>query len=133
MSIGILIMSHDGCAAQLLRQLDSGPDELAVNAMALMINVEMTAEVLVPHLEQRLEQLDTGAGVLLLCDHASPALTGAITTLATRFLLKVLTGLNHPMLQQVLNHPDADLDTLAGFALQGGRQGIQMLTTPLPD
>lgn len=133
MSIGVLVLSHDGCAAQLLRQLESGQDELALNVMALMINSEMTAEVLLPHLEQRLEQLDSGNGVLLLCDHAGPALVGAINELAHRLLLKVLTGLNHSMLSQVLQHPDADLETLAGFALQGGRQGIQLLDTALPD
>jgi len=133
MSIGLLILSHDGCASQLLRQLDSQQEELAFNCMALMINQEMTGEVLLPHLEQRLEQLDTGSGVLLLVDSASPALVEAVTNLAQRHLLKVLTGLNLPMLQQVLAQPDADLDSLAGFALQGGRQGIQMLATPLPD
>ncbi len=132
MSVGVLILSHDGCASQLLRQLDVGSEELALNVIALMINTEMTSEVLEPHLEQRLEQLDTGAGVLLLCDHADSGLTRTVNTLAERFLLKVLTGLNYSMLQQVLLHPDADLDTLAGFALQGGRQGIQLLTTPLP-
>lgn len=133
MSIGLLILSHDGCASQLLRQFDSQQDELAFNCMALMINQEMTGEVLLPHLEQRLEQLDTGSGVLLLVDTARPALIEAVTGLAHRHLLKVLTGLNLPMLQQVLAHPDADLDSLAGFALQGGRQGIQILATPLPD
>jgi mannose PTS system EIIA component len=133
MSIGVLILSHDGCAAQLLRQLEASHDELSLNAMALMINQEMTTDVLIPHLEQRLEQLDTGGGVLLLCDQASTALSEAVTALASRFLLKVLTGLNLPMLQQVLDHADADLDTLTGFALQGGRQGIQLLATPLPD
>ena len=132
MSVGVLILSHDGCASQLLRQLDSSPEELALNVIALMINTEMTPEVLEPHLEQRLEQLDTGAGILLLCDHADNALTRTVTDLAERFLLKVLTGLNYGMLQQVLIHPDADLDTLAGYALQGGRQGIQILATPLP-
>ncbi|MFZ5843512.1 MAG: PTS sugar transporter subunit IIA [Pseudomonadota bacterium] len=133
MSIGLLILSHDGCASQLLRQIDSQQDELAFNCMALMINQEMTGEVLLPHLEQRLEQLDTGNGVLLLVDTARPALIEAVTGLARRHLLKVLTGLNLPMLQQVLAHPDADLDSLAGFALQGGRQGIQILATPLPE
>ena len=132
MSIGLLILSHDGCASQLLRQLDSQQEELALNCMALMVNQEMTSEVLLPHLEQRLELLDTGNGVLLLTDQAGPALTEAVSQLANRFLLKVLTGLNLPMLQQVLAHPDADIDSLAGFALQGGRQGIQILTTPLP-
>lgn len=132
MSVGVLILSHDGCASQLLRQLDSSPEELALNVIALMLNTEMTPEVLAPHLEQRLEQLDTGSGVLLLCDHADSALTCTVTDLAERFLLKVLTGLNYNMLQQVLIHPDADLDTLAGYALQGGRQGIQILATPLP-
>src|SRR3990167_7601013 len=131
MSVGVLILSHDGCAAQLLRQFEAGQDELSLNALALMINHEMTAEVLMPHFEQRLEQLDTGAGVLLLCDQTSVAVTEAIAVLGKRFLLKVLTGLNHPMLQQVLQHPDAELDTLAGFALQSGRQGIQLLATPL--
>jgi mannose/fructose-specific phosphotransferase system component IIA len=132
MSIGLLILSHDGCASQLLRQLDSQQEELALNCMALMVNQEMTSEVMLPHLEQRLELLDTGNGVLLLTDQAGPALTEAVSQLANRFLLKVLTGLNLPMLQQVLAHPDADIDSLAGFALQGGRQGIQILTTPLP-
>lgn len=134
MSIGILVLSHDGCAAQLVRQLESQQaDEFALNAMALMINREMTAEVLLPHLEQRLEQLDTGAGVLILCDAANAALASAVTTLAARYLVKLLTGLNLPMLQQVFAHPDTDLDTLTGYALQGGRQGIQLLATPLPD
>lgn len=132
MSIGVLVLSHDGCASQLLRQLDVGAEELPLNVIALMINREMTVDVLQPHLEQRLEQLDTGSGVLLLCDHASSGLTEAVTALADRYLLKVLTGLNYSMLQQALSHPDADLDTIAGYALQGGRQGIQLLSTPLP-
>ncbi len=132
MSVGILILSHDGCAAQLLRHLDGGDDELVLNAMAVMINQEMTAAVLVPHLEQRLELLDTGGGVLLLCDYACSALTEALAALAPLHFLKALTGVNHAMVRTVLQHPDADLDGLAGLTLNAGRQGVQQLDTPLP-
>ena len=42
--------------------------------------------------------------------------------------VRVVSGMNLPMLIRVLNYPELDLETLADKALSGGRDGVMRVT-----
>jgi len=126
MSVGVLILTEDGTGVLFHHHLRRVDEEDPLNIMTLTINHEMTAEVLQPHLEQRIEQLDTGGGVLILLDDFHAILPAILDSLRERFYLRVLTGVNQAMLNTIVEHSDADLDALARFALNGARQAVQI-------
>ncbi len=126
MSVGVLLLTEDGTGVALQHHVHrAGGDEM-LNFNTLTINNEMTLAVLLPHIGQRIDQLDTGAGVLVLTDHLSDILLQVLQTLGERFYLRAVTGVNRAMLCAVLEHNDADLDALARYALNGARQAVQL-------
>ncbi len=124
MAVGLLTITHDRIGASLI-----------ATAQAMLV----TCPLVVDHLEVTLsadpdcvyeqaralaQQLDGGAGVLVLTDMygATPA------NIAQRLLaepgVRVISGINLPMLIRVLNYPNLPLDELAAKALSGGHDGI---------
>ena len=54
---------------------------------------------------------------------------GWVTALRGRDGVRVLTGVNLPMLIRVLNYPTLPLDEMAQKALSGGRDGVLLCPT----
>lgn len=126
MTVGVLLLTEDGTGAALLNQLRRRGQDETMNVLSLTINEQMSETVLCPHIEQRIAQLDTGNGVLILTDVVPEVLHNILTSIHADFYLRVVSGINQAMLNAVLEHSDADLDAMARFALNGARQGIQI-------
>ena len=76
------------------------------------------------------EQLDTEAGVLVLSDLAGSTPGNVAERVARQGRVRVVTGINLPMLMRVFNYPGLDLDALARKALEGGRDGVSLRGEP---
>jgi PTS system ascorbate-specific IIA component len=46
------------------------------------------------------------------------------SSLINNYRVRVVAGVNFPMLIKIMNYPNADLDTLASRAMSGGCQGV---------
>ncbi len=80
------------------------------------------------HLEARLVEavraLDDGDGVLILTDLYGATPCNTARRLTRHHRVRVLSGINLPMVLRVLNYASLDLETLSHRAAEGGRIGI---------
>lgn len=125
MSVGILLLSHEGVGDALLaaarRLLGALP--LATESFGLPWDGDPAG--LLPAASAALRKVDSGDGVLVLSDlyGASPArLAEKLVHLGTP--ARRVSGLSLPMLLRVQNYPELELDELARTAAAGARNGV---------
>ncbi len=125
MSVGILLVTHEGAAAPFapLVQRLLGRMLLRIEQFELPFDADL--EAVLPQASAALRRADSGDGVLILTDlyGASPSnLAARLTQLGTR--ARRVAGLNLPMLLRACNYPDQSLDELALTAVSGGKTGV---------
>lgn len=125
MSVGILLLSHQGVGTPLLgaaRRL-LGPLPLPTEAFEADWHGDPDAQL--PAASAALRKVDTGDGVLMLVD-----LYGATPARIAEKLSRIgtpchrVSGLSLPMLLRVQNYPEQPLDELARTAAAGARNGV---------
>jgi len=125
-NVGILIITHSQIGKVLMQ---SATDVLGVCPLAVTTipaNPGCDPELVLAHARQAARNLDCGDGVLVLTDMygATPS------NIACRLHdVRVVSGLNLPMLIRILNYPDLDLDSLMHKAVSGGRDGVLICNT----
>ncbi len=124
MSVGVLIISHDGIGPALL-----GTAVLMLNGCPLQTKLLTTSRDVDPDqlMEDAVEQittLDTGDGVLILTDLYGSTPSNIAQKLITQKHVHVVSGLNLSMLIRVLNYPQLPLLELSEKAVSGGKDGI---------
>lgn len=123
--IGIVLASHGDFAGALrdTAELIVGAQE---NVVVLCLNPQDTLETCVVELETAVQQSEQGQGVLVLIDlfGGTPGNAAALGLRERSY--PIITGVNLPMLLEVLMNRDsvAHVDELAAQALQAGQQGI---------
>lgn len=124
MSVGLLIVTHNKIGSVLLDTAtkmlgfcplltqtmaisnDCNPDQIRQGARSLVVN------------------LDQGDGVLVLTDMYGSTPSNIATSLSEPGRVKVVAGVNLPMLVRVLNYPHLSLESITNKALSGGCDGI---------
>lgn len=125
MSVAVLLITHADIGASILDAVRTTYGELPLPAEAISIGYDSDPESLLPVLHQKIHDVDEGQGVLVLSDviGSTPCnLAQALSHQPDR--VKVLSGLNMPMLLRVMNYPRAELAELVDKALAAGRAGV---------
>lgn len=124
MSVGILIITHDDIGISLLDSLKQMLGHLPLTVKVLPIRHEHEPLAFCYHAEKLFLSLNEGHGVLVLTDLYGATPCNIACSLINNYRVRVVCGVNLPMLIKLMNYPSADLDTLANKALSGGVQGI---------
>jgi PTS system mannose-specific IIA component len=124
MSVSILIISHHEVGSALVNAAKTTYGKALPFVVALVeIQPNTDPDYLIPQLEKRIQEINHGDGVLILTD-----LFGATPSNIAQKLqdenVRIVSGLNLPMLIRVMNYPQKTLDELAETALKGGQAGI---------
>lgn len=125
MSVGILLITHSGIGSALLNVASGTFGVLPMPVTQLSINRDADPELLIAKAGYLVKNLDSGNGVLVLTDMfgSTPSnVAQGLQQLGAK--VRVVAGLNLPMLFRVLNYPNLDLAQLARKAVSGGREGI---------
>ncbi len=125
MSVGILLLTHEGIGTALLAAATRLLRQLPLKAEAFEVSYNADADALLPAASAALRRVDTGAGVLILVDlyGATPSNLGAkLAQLGTP--VRRVSALNLPMLLRVMNYADLDLEELPAVAAAGARNGV---------
>ncbi|MGH8507996.1 MAG: PTS sugar transporter subunit IIA [Gammaproteobacteria bacterium] len=124
MSVGILIIGHDNVGESLrdnaLKTFGAEPLPLAV----VSIGRDCEPERAHAQASATIQALDQGDGVLVLTDICGATPCNIATRLLGKGRVKIVTGVNLPMLLRVLNYADLSLERLVDKAITGGRDGI---------
>ena len=125
MSVGILLITHSGIGGALLNVAYGTFSQLPLNVSHLSVSRDPDPELLIAKASQMLRKLDSGHGVLVLTDmFGSTPSNIAQGLLHAGFAVRVITGLNLPMLFRIFNYPHLPLGPLAKKAVDGGKAGI---------
>ncbi|MBI4005024.1 MAG: PTS fructose transporter subunit IIA [Gammaproteobacteria bacterium] len=127
MSVGLLIISHDGIGPALLGTATFMLNEHPLQTKLLAASRDCDPDELTTSAIEHMEQLDTGDGVLILTDLYGSTPSNIAQRLIKQGNVRIVTGLNLSMLIRVLNYPQLDLEQLAQKAISGGRDGIIMI------
>jgi PTS system mannose-specific IIA component len=130
--IGIVIVTHGGLADGLVdaARMIAG-EQAALGTVALMDTDAVDG--LKPRVEEVLQQVDQGDGVLLLVDMMGASPFNVCGRLAAeRDDVELITGVNLPMLLEVaLSREGAAFDVVVGTAKQAGLNSIKVLSESL--
>lgn len=133
MSVGLLLITHNRIGAELLttatRMLGSCP----LSATAMPVSESDDPDRLRAEALRRADALDDGAGVLVLTDLFGSTPANVAAALCANPNVRVLSGVNLPMLVRVLNYHGLGLKDLAEKALSGGQDGVLICPDAAPD
>ena len=124
MTVSVLIISHHDIGTALTSALAQIIGHTPLTIDKLEIGFDMPVEEAQTLLEEKIEVLDQGDGILMLTD-----LFGATPcNIASRYQqagkVSVVSGVNLPMLLKLATNPRQSLEEMAESAESGGKTGI---------
>ncbi len=127
--IGLLLITHYQIGDELLKTATGMLGMCPVMTAALSVAPDNDPDAVLNEARRNVTQLNQGAGVLVLTDIYGSTPSNIAAQLADDNQVRVIAGVNLPMLVRVLNYPRLSLDELVNKALSGGRDGI-LLSNP---
>jgi len=125
MSVGVLLITHENVGSSLLESLKLiWKNSLPLPIKVLPIRHENDPVEFRYHAKTICKSLNHGQGVLVLTDLFAATPCRIASDLITNCRVRVVAGVNLPMLFKIMNYYDNDLDTLANKAVSGGCQGV---------
>lgn len=127
MSVGILIMSHDGIGPALLGTATLMLDNCPLQTKLLTASRDCDPDQLMEDAVEQIKNLNTGEGVLILTDLYGSTPCNIAQKLTSQRQIEVVSGLNLSMLIRVFNYPQLTLPELSEKAVSGGQDGISRI------
>lgn len=124
MSIGLLIISHDHVGRTLLETVARTLGRCPLATEVLDASRDCNPDSLVAQARDAVAALDRGDGVLVVTDLYGSTPSNIAARLVNDERVRVVTGVNLPMLIRIFNYPQLGLDQLVEKAVSGGRDGI---------
>lgn len=130
MSVALLLLTHGRGGEALLMAARGMLGKLPLEADCLAVTQVADPERSLREAARLCQELDRGQGVLVLTDMYGATPSNIATALLWNPQIRVVAGVNLPMLVRIFNYPDLTLDQLAAKALSGGRDGILLCEPP---
>lgn len=128
MKVGIMLITHGQIGSALLDSAIAVLDVQRLPTRVLTVDGNSDPDETLGTAEQALADLNSGDGVLVLTDLYGSTPSNIACKLRNHGQVRVVSGINLPMLIRILNYPDLDLDSLEEKALSGGRDGVLSCT-----
>ncbi len=123
--IGILLITHGELGHALLDCIRHVTNRDQAQLASLAVGACDDPAQITARARTLLEQLDQGAGVLILTDIYGATPANAAMRLCRPGHVEVVAGVNVPMLLRVLTYREkSDIDTLCRKAVSGGCEGV---------
>jgi PTS system ascorbate-specific IIA component len=129
MSVALLIITHTPLGSALQQAASGILGDMPLPLAVMDIQPDADPQQEIQRAEALLAELDQGDGVLLLTDlYGSTPSNIASRLVQPGRAVRLLSGLNLPMLIRIMNYPTLPLDALAEKAANGAHYSIQMHT-----
>lgn len=127
--IGVLLVTHGQLGRHLVDTVTGMLGGLSLPTDVLEVHRESDPDVLIESVRAAAEELDAGAGVLILTDAFGSTPSNIANRAADGKRRRVVAGVNLPMLVRIYNYPELELDAIAEGAVEAGKQGIMSCPT----
>jgi mannose PTS system EIIA component len=124
MSVGILIISHEGIGEAMLDAAKHMIDKIPLKVELLAANRNCDPDDLLEKANKIQNKIDDGDGILVLTDLLGSTPSNIAHRLQKETKVNVITGLNLSMLIRLFNYPDLNLSDLTKKAYSGGIDAI---------
>src|SRR3546814_18421257 len=124
MCSGVPLVMHGNLAHHLVDTLGEMMGELPLVADVLEVRRVQAHEVLIKQGRKMIERLDAGDGVLILTDAFGSTPSNIANKLADDNRIRVVAGVNLPMLIRIFNYPTLALADMDDNPVEGGIRGI---------
>jgi len=128
-NVGILLITHGDIGTVLLQSATDVLGVCPLSTTTISATQGCDPERMLASAKQASQEMDCGDGVLVLTDLYGSTPSNIACRLCELHDVRVVSGLNLPMLIRVLNYPDLDLDDLMHKAVTGGRDGVLICNT----
>lgn len=125
--VNIIMITHEEIGAALLHTVSTALGEIPLPTTVITVSYSADPDKLVNKLKKLMEIMDSSNGFLVLTDlfGSTPCNIAAhLQNLGYKERVRIVTGLNLPMLIRVMNYATLTLSELAEKAVSGGRDGI---------
>jgi PTS system ascorbate-specific IIA component len=124
MTVGILLVSHNHIGTELINTAKQMLSCCPLPTKVLSIASRDNPDHIRLEMDEDLQKLDQGQGILILTDMFGSTPSNIACAVSDRSDVRVVSGLNLPMLIRVLNYPTLNLEELEVKALSGGQEGV---------
>ncbi len=122
MTLQIVLITHGDVGQTMLKTITHTLGELPLPTMVVSVNFDANPEDLIEQLKHI--ALETDKQSLILTDLYGSTPCNIAQALNKAHNIRVVSGLNLPMLIRVMNYAQLDLISLADKALSGGKEGV---------
>ena len=122
--IGILVVTHENLGDHLIRCASHVVGEEPQQLIHLGVFVEDDPDSVLIEMRVLTQQLDTGDGVLILCDIFGATPCNIASRLNQSDRIACIAGVNIPMLVKTLTYRNETLSAVVKKALSGGTDGV---------
>jgi len=122
--IGILVVTHEYLGEHLIRCATHVLGEKPEQLMNLGVFVENDPDDTLIKMRTYVQQLDTGGGVLILCDILGATPCNIASRLVQNEHVACIAGINLPMLIRALTYRNETLTTVVNKTLSGGKNSV---------
>ena len=127
--IGILVVTHEHLGEHLIRCACHVVSEKPKQLMHLGVFIEDDPDTVQNVMSEKIQQLDSGDGVLILCDIFGATPCNIATRLTAKGQVACIAGVNLPMLIKALTYrTEATLSAIIEKALTGGQKGMIIIS-----
>ncbi|MEW6647726.1 MAG: PTS fructose transporter subunit IIA [Pseudomonadota bacterium] len=124
--VGVLLITHDPLGHVLRSTADAILGHCPLPVQVLTVPLDSDPDLTAAEARRLATALDRGAGVLVLTDLYGSTPGNIACRLLEWEQVRVVSGVNLPMLLKVCNYHTLALDELAEKAATGGRNGIML-------
>jgi len=124
MSVGLLLICHNQIGHELLETATDMLDRCPLSVLHLPVYQDDDPIDLLNRARRKVADLDSGDGVLILTDMYGSTPSNIAHRLVDNRQVRVVSGVNLPMVVRALNYPSLALADMAERVVTGGRDGI---------
>ena len=128
-NVALYLVTHEGIASSLLKIACDILKKPLDNISYIEIEMDAHVEKSIATASIDIEQLDRQHGLIICTDFYGSTPSNIAQKLSDHFHTHFISGINLPMLVRLLNYRDDDINTLTEKALDGGRLGIQQISS----
>lgn len=127
MTVGILIVAHAPLASAMRHCLEHIYGYLPEKVEAIDVGPNINEEECSRWIRYYVSQVCGKNGTLILCDLANATPSNIVTTLENSLLIKIVCGVNLPLLLKAISYRTLPLSELVDRVISGGMDGINLL------
>lgn len=125
--VGVLIVTHNHIGDEILKTAETIIGKTLPCATTVPIPGNIKPDQLGQYADQiksHIHSLEKGDGVLILTDILGATPSNIVSYFAAEKNVKIVSGLNLPMLIRIINYADQPLELLAKIGIVGANKGI---------